>query len=126
MPHIPQWISLNIIPPDTFNYINNEYFMKNKLGIGRLVNVVVLFVAVYALLTTLWQPVNKALGWFFIPLGQASLYVFFTHIFLLLLIANTGLPNYNNFWANTAMHLALLATVWVMVKTQFLFRWIPH
>ncbi|MEN9503262.1 MAG: OpgC protein [Pseudomonadota bacterium] len=126
MPYIPQWFSLNIIPPDTFNHFNNEYFMKSKLGIGRLVNVVVLFIAIYALLTTCWQPIHKALGWFFIPLGQASLYVFFIHIFFLLLVANTPFPGYNNFWVNTGIHAFVLASVWIMVKKEFLFRWIPH
>lgn len=126
MPHIPQWISLNMIPPDTFNYLNDTYFVKSKLGVGRLLNAVVLFITIYALLTVCWQPLNRALGWFFIPLGQASLYVFFIHVFLLLAIMNTPLPGYNNFWINTGIHAGLLALVWVMVKKAFLFRWIPH
>jgi hypothetical protein len=122
----PDWAKLHVIPPDTFNYLYNEYFPKNKLGIGRLVNLVVLFVAIYALMTVCWKPLNRALGWFFIPLGQASLYVFFTHIFLLLLVANTPLPGYENFWINTGIHIAILVGMWVMVKKEFLFRWIPH
>lgn len=126
LPHIPQWVSLGLISPETFNYWNNEYFMKSKLGVGRLLNAVVLFISMYALLTVCWQPINKALGWFLIPLGQASLYVFFIHVFLLLAIMNTPLPGYNDFWINTAVHAGLLALVWVMVKKEFLFRWIPH
>ncbi|MEZ5451669.1 MAG: OpgC domain-containing protein [Thiothrix sp.] len=70
-------------------------------------------------------PKNQ-LGWFFIPLGQASLYVFFIHVFLLLAIANTPLPGYGDFWINTGIHAGLLSLVWVMVKKEFLFRWIPH
>lgn len=126
LPHIPQWISLNLLAPETFHYLNNEYFSKSQLGLGRLLNVVVLFISMYALLTVCWQPINKALGWFLIPLGQASLYIFFIHIFLLLAIMNTPLPAYNDFWVNTAIHVSLLALVWVMVKKEFLFRWIPH
>ncbi|UJS23726.1 OpgC domain-containing protein [Thiothrix winogradskyi] len=126
LPHIPQWITLNMIPAETFHYLNNEYFSKSKIGIGRLLNVVVLFISIYALLTLCWQPLNRALGWFFIPLGQASLYVFFIHVFLLLAIMNTPLPGYKDFWINTALHIGLLAVVWVMVKKEFLFRWIPH
>ncbi|MFZ1343409.1 OpgC domain-containing protein [Thiothrix eikelboomii] len=126
LPHIPQWISLNLIAPETFHHLNSEYFSKSQLGVGRLLNVVVLFISMYALLTVCWQPINKALGWLLIPLGQASLYVFFIHIFLLLAIMNTPLPAYNNFWINTAIHASLLAVVWLMVKKEFLFRWIPH
>lgn len=126
LPHIPQWISLNLIAPETFHYLNEQYFSKSQLGLGRLLNVVVLFISIYALLTVCWQPINKALGWFLIPLGQASLYVFFVHIFLLLAIMNTPLPAYNDFWVNTAVHVSLLAVIWLMVKKEFLFRWIPH
>ena len=126
LPHIPQWISLHLISAETFNYWNDNYFLKSKIGIGRLLNTVVLFVAMYALMTRCWQPLNRALGWFFIPLGQASLYVFFIHIFLLLAVANTPLPGYNDFWINTALHAGLLALVWVMVKKESLFKWIPH
>lgn len=126
MPHIPEWYSLNVISPDTFNYWNNNYFTKSKLGVGRLLNVVVLFISMYVLLTRCWQPFNKALGWFFIPLGQSSLYVFFVHIFFILAIANTPFPSYNNFWVNTCIHASVLALAWFMVKKQFLFRWIPH
>lgn len=126
LPQFPDWAKLDFIPPDVFGYLYDNYFQKYKLGPGRLLNAVVLFISIYALMTRCWQPINKALGWFFIPLGQASLYVFFIHIFLLLAIANTPLPGYNNFWVNTGIHAGLLALVWVMVKKEFLFRWIPH
>ncbi|MBU0655038.1 MAG: OpgC domain-containing protein [Gammaproteobacteria bacterium] len=122
----PEWTQLHFVPPDLFLQWYDQYFPKNKIGIGRLINAVVLFVAIYALMTRCWQPINKALGWFLIPLGQASLYVFFIHVFLLLAIANTPLPGYDNFWINTGIHAGLLAIVWVMVKKEFLFRWIPH
>ena len=122
----PAWAQFHLVPAETFLYLYNEYFPKSTLGIGRLINAVVLFVSIYALMTRCWQPINKALGWFFIPLGQASLYVFFIHIFLLLAIANTPLPGYDNFWLNTGIHAGLLALVWVLVKKEFLFKWIPH
>jgi hypothetical protein len=80
----------------------------------------------YAILTRFWVPINKALGWFFIPLGQASLYVFFVHIFFLLILANTPLPAMNDFWINTAIHAGLLFTAWAMVRTRFLFKIIPN
>lgn len=122
----PAWAQLQVIPPETFHHLYNEYFPKNTLGIGRIVNALVLFIAMYALITRFWQPLNRALGWFMIPLGQASLYVFFTHIFLLLAVANTPLPGYDNFWINTGIHAVILALTWLMVKKEFLFRWIPH
>lgn len=122
----PDWARLHFIPADTFNEIYDSYFKKYNLGPGRLLNEVVLLVTVYALLTRCWRPINQALGWFFIPLGAASLYVFAMHIMLLRLVANTPLPGMHSFWVNTAIHLGALLLAWYCVKKQFLFRWLPH
>jgi hypothetical protein len=91
-----------------------------------LLNEVVLFVSVYALLTRCWQPLNRSLGWLFIPLGEASLYVFTLHILLIGFVVNTPLPGLHNFWFNSAIHLGALLLAWYAVKKQFLFRWLPH
>jgi hypothetical protein len=122
----PAWAQLSWIPGDKFNKIYHTYFAKYNLGPGRFINHVVLFVAIFALLTVLWKPIQSALGWFFIPLGQESLYVFVMHVFLLLLISNTPLPGMNNIWVNTVIHASALAAVWLMVKHKFLFRWVPR
>jgi len=116
----------SMISPDTFHSIYGQYFQKYKLGPGRVLNAFVLLITMYAILTRFWVPINKALGWFFIPLGQASLYVFFVHIFFLLILANTPLPAMNDFWINTAIHAGLLFTAWAMVRTRFLFKIIPN
>ncbi len=122
----PDWTQLRLISPDTFNHLYFTYFQKYNFGPGRLLNTVCLFISIYTLLTLYWQPANKALGWFFIPLGQASLYVFFTHIFLLLAVSNTPFPGYHDFWVNTGIHAVVLAIIWLMVKTEFMFKWIPR
>ena len=119
-------ISLRMITPETFHSWYGQYFQKYKLGPGRVLNVVVLLITMYAILSRCWKPINKALGWFFIPLGQASLYVFYVHIFFLLIIANTPLPEMKDFWINTMIHAALLFTIWAMVRTKFLFKVIPN
>jgi hypothetical protein len=120
------WAQLSFISPDKFNEIYNLYFQKNRLGIGRLFNLVVLFLTTYAVLTIFWKPLHKLLGWFLIPLGQASLYVFIMHIFLILLLNNTPFIENGTFWSNTLVHTALFAIIWIMVKKKFLYRWVPH
>lgn len=122
----PDWARLHFIPADTFNKLYLDYFTKYNLAPGRLLNEVVLLVSVYALLTRCWRPINQALGWFFIPLGAASLYVFMIHILILALVINTPLPGLQNFWVNSAIHLGALLLTWYCVKKQFLFRWLPH
>lgn len=121
-----EWSKLSFIPPETFNNLYFNYFQKYKLGPGRILNITVLLISIYALLTRFWTPFNRAFGWLLIPLGQASLYVFFVHIFILLLVSNTPLPNYHNFWINTGIHIVVFALIWIMVTKQFLFRWIPR
>jgi hypothetical protein len=122
----PFWAELHFVPADVFGRVFNEYFQKYKLGPGRLLNEVVLFISVFAVLTRCWRPLNAAFGWFFIPLGEASLYVFTIHIFLLVVVSNTPLPALHNFWINGGIHAATLLLVWVCVKTQFLYRWLPR
>ncbi|GAB6140439.1 OpgC domain-containing protein [Methylosoma difficile] len=121
-----EWAKLSFIPPNQFEHLYFNYFQKYKLGVGRLLNIIVLYISIYSLLTVYWQPLQRVFGWFLIPLGQASLYVFFIHIFLLLAVSNTPFPAYHNFWINTAIHTVVLATVWIMVKQEFLFKWIPR
>ncbi|MEY4882223.1 MAG: OpgC protein [Pseudomonadota bacterium] len=122
----PAWAQLNYIDDEVFKKIFNGYFQKYKLGPGRLLNEVVLFVTVFAVLTRFWQPINRALGWFFIPLGESSLYVFTVHVFLLVVVSNTPLPSLHNFWVNSAIHVWALLVAWLAVKKQFLFKWMPH
>ena len=119
-------ISFSMISPETFHSIYGQYFQKYKLGPGRLLNVTVLLITMYAILTRFWLPISKALGWFFIPLGQASLYVFYIHIFFLLILANTPLPAMKDFWINTMIHASLLLLTWAMVKSKFMFKIIPN
>lgn len=123
---MPAWATLDTISPGLFNSLYDRYFLKYNLGPGRLLNNVVLLIAVFALLTVAWKPIHRALGWLFIPLGQESMYVFFVHVFLLLAIANTPLPAMQNVWVDTAIHAGLLLVSWALVRSRFLFRWIPH
>lgn len=123
---LPRWAVATFIPPDIFLQWYQSYFIKYNLGPGRLLNTLVLLISLFALLTVAWRPVERSLGWLFIPLGQESMYVFFVHIYLILLISNTSLPAMDNVWINTAIHAGMLLMCWAMVKTRFLFRWIPR
>jgi len=122
----PAWTKLSMIPPEEFKVLYQEYFLKYKLGPGRLLNSVALYVTSYLVLTRFWVPINKAFGWMFIPIGQHTLYVFYVHVFILLLLNNTPLPGYHDFWVNSGIHLGLLFLILLMIKTRFLFRWLPN
>ena len=102
------------------------WFQKSTLGLGRIFNNIALFIVIYYALSHYWLPINKALGWLLIPLGQASLYVFILHIYFIILVSNTSLEEYDSFFVNTAIHATTILIIWAMVKRQVLFRIIPR
>ncbi|MFJ4263606.1 OpgC domain-containing protein [Paenarthrobacter nicotinovorans] len=119
-------VRLALIPDATFRYLYDTFFSRTYLGIGRVLNVIVITIALYALLSAFWKPLSRAVGWFFVPLGQATLYVFIMHVFFIVAIANIPVLRDGNLWLNTAVYVALLAVLWVMVKTKFLFKLVPR
>jgi fucose 4-O-acetylase-like acetyltransferase len=80
----------------------------------------------YALLSAYWKPIAAATGWFFIPLGQATLYVFIMHVFFVLIISNVPFLREGSVWLNSLAYVVVLALMWTMVKTRFLFTVVPR
>ncbi len=132
-PSFPEEVRLTWVDAQTFNELHYQYFDKNKLGMLRLLNYGSFLIFFYWCLTTFWQPVYRFFGWFFIPLGQASLYVFIMHlIFVVLVESITGFsevkPTYQtaDIWWNTGWHCLSLLGLWLMVKKEFLFKYVPR
>jgi hypothetical protein len=119
-------IRLALLPENTFRPIYDGIFERTYLEIGRLINVLLLVVTAFAVLTAFWRPLNAALGWFFIPLGQATLYVFVMHVFFALIAANIPALATGNVWLNTVAYVVILGLLWTMVKTRFLFAVVPR
>lgn len=123
---IPDYLRLHVIDPDTFRSIYQQYFLKNTLGIGRLLNDYAVLIVSYAMLSYLWKPINTLFGWFFIPIGQASLYVFILHVFACIVIANITIFDQGNFYINTLGHTLVFIFMWFMVKYKVAFNIIPR
>ncbi len=129
-PFIPAWARASFIAPEEFDRIRLTWFDKNTMGPGRAMNFAALMIVGYALLTRFWKPLARAFGWFLIPIGQASLYVFIVHVYVVLLVSNVvpfgfSIPPQNMLF-NTIVHTAALAILWLMVRYQVLFGWIPR
>jgi hypothetical protein len=119
-------VRLDLIPGAEFLQVYQAYFERRALGLGRAVDVALLLVTLYGLLTAYWKPLNAALGWFLVPLGQATLYVFVLHVFFALLVANVpGLTESRIGW-NTVAHVVVLGLLWLMVRRRFLFSVVPR
>ncbi|MFE7631186.1 OpgC domain-containing protein [Kocuria sp. NPDC057446] len=119
-------VRLALLPESTFRTVYDALFGRTYLGIGRLVNVLLVVIAGYTVLSAYWRPLRRTLGWFLVPLGQATLYVFVVHVFLILAVANVPALQQGNLWLNTAAYVVVLGLLWVMVRTRFLFRLIPR
>src|SRR5688500_12270797 len=107
-----------------------DLFDKASLGIGRLATFGGAAVLTYIALTLCWRPIERAVGWLLIPLGQASLYVYAVHLFVIVLAYNV--PPYVGSdqpgWElhNTVGQLLLVLLIWAMVKRKVLFGLIPR
>lgn len=118
-------VRLALTSDANFRAVYDQFFGRTYLEPGRLLNVITLLVTAYALLTAYWKPIERAVGWLLIPLGQATLYVFIMHVVLIAVVANIPALQQGNIWLNTAAYAAIVALLWVMVRTKFLFRIIP-
>ena len=105
-----------------------EHFDKASLDILRVMTMIALAGAIYLALRRLGAAAERALGWLLLPLGRNSFYVFIMHVFLCLAVASVpafagaglGLAG------NSLVQVACLAILTVMVRREFLFRWVPR
>jgi hypothetical protein len=127
-PLIPSFLKIGIIPQETFNLMYKKYFLKNTLGFFRIVNYFFALVFGFWFLSKFWNKIYKYFGWYFIPIGQNSLYVFIIHVYIVMLVSNFipfGFDNIN-YLNNTLAHTLALFSVWLMVRNKMLFAWIPR
>jgi len=113
-------------PASMYDQLYNTAYQRVDLQWGRLVDIAFFAIVSYALLTVFWKPINAVLGWLWIPIGQASLYVFVWQVFFALAIASIPGVDWGNGWIGFAVHSALILLVWVMIRRKFLFSVIPR
>lgn len=114
-------VRLALLPDQQFLDLYREWFLRPTLGLGRVLAVALLMVTAYALLTAYWRPLNRAVGWFLVPLGQATLYVFVLHVFFALVVANVPGLGRGDVLLDTVAHAAVLGLLWLMVRRRFLY-----
>lgn len=120
------WTHLALIDGDFFYALYMDWFQKPTLGLGRIINNIALFIGFYVLLTRYWSIVNRGLGGLFIPLGQASLYVFIVHVYLIIIVNSIPYLQHNSVWINSLIHASVVLLIWWMINHRFLYRLIPR
>nr|WP_221420851.1 OpgC domain-containing protein [Conyzicola lurida] len=113
-------------PVGFYDSLYGTAYQRVDMQWGRLADVVLMVVCTYAILTAFWKPINAAIGWLWIPLGQASLYVFVWQVFFALAVASIPGLDRSNVWLGTGIHIGLILLVWFMVKKKFMFKIIPR
>lgn len=107
-----------------------ELFNRERLGLGRLVNLAAAFACFFVVVDRLWQPIARYLGPLLLPFGQSALYLFLVHILLnglrqvvepYLPFALAGHP-----WRLLAANLTFIGLHWVMVRYRVLAAVIPR
>jgi hypothetical protein len=110
----------------------DETFFKVPLRPWRLVAFLSVAIVAYTAATYLWLPIKRVVGWLMLPLGQAALYSYIVHFFLILLVYNlapliAALPGEPpEALLTTLLQIAVVLLLWVMVRKRILFGIIPN
>lgn len=112
--------------PDLYGSLYDSGYQRIDLDWGRLLDLPLVLICSYAVLTVAWKPLNAVMGWLWVPLGQASLYVFIVHVFFVLAVANIPGLDRASLWQGTIIHTAVIALLFLMVKKKVLFSVIPR
>lgn len=119
---LPSWASLAVLSPDEFHRVQDVVFGSRQWpALGRLASVGAAGVVFTTLLTLLWTPTLRAIGWLMIPLGQHSLLVFTLHVYVLFTIAQLGLIGERTIIANTIVQTGAVIVLWLAVRMRT--RW---
>ncbi|HEY7623991.1 MAG TPA: OpgC domain-containing protein [Candidatus Limnocylindria bacterium] len=90
-------------------------FGKNDLRPGRLLALVGVATFAYALVTLLWAPIRRGLGWLLLPLGQRSLGAYGIHLFVLAL-SNSWLGDMLRIGTdNTILQVVSILVIWALL-----------
>jgi hypothetical protein len=110
----------------------NESFFKVPLRPWRLVAFLSVAIVAYTATTYLWVPIRRVLGWLMLPLGQAALYSYIVHFFLILLVYNMVPWLASLAWEPSealftpVLQSAVVLLLWVMVRKRVLLGIIPN
>ncbi len=97
---------------------------RSSLGPVRVVTVAALFVMLWTVIDACWRPLQATVGPVLVTLGQRSLYVYIVHVPFVVAWHALSLPTLS-MAASTVGQAMVLVTLWLMVRTRFLFRLIP-
>jgi hypothetical protein len=126
-PFLPDWARLHVISAETFSWLHASYAQKVSLGPLRVLNNFALIVSLYYVLTLFWRPFFRMFGWYLIPIGQYSLYVFIVHVYVVFIWSQflTFDLSVHHWFSYTFAHAAALGLLWWMTRRKLGMSFIP-
>jgi len=112
--------------------ILDESFFKVALRPARIVAFLSVAIVAYTTATYLWVPIRRAAGWLMLPLGQAALYCYIVHFFLIVLVYNmvpmlSAIPgDLPESVTNPILQIAVVLLLWGLVRKRVLFGIVPN
>jgi len=122
-------VLVRVYPGIDMAAIVQELFNKSTVAPGRILATIIVFQFAYLLCTLFWKPIWAIVGWFFLPLGQNSLYSYTMHVVIigLFYVALPYLPGIQEMGTlNTGLQLGVLFLLWWLIRRQFAFDIVPR
>jgi hypothetical protein len=106
------------VPGDLLAGVGDAQYRRTELQPGRLLDLALVVVVAHALLTRAWTPVDRLVGWFYVPLGAAVVTVFAAHVLVVLVVGSLGFLDRSDPWQGAAVHTVVLAALWLLAKRR--------
>ncbi len=104
--------------------IERSLFNKIQLGLGRLILFSIFISFSYLVIKHYEKWLVAWLGWFFLPLGQNSLYVYIVHSVIVFPLFAFTIKN--NFWLATLEGIIVVFIIWWLTANKVFFKYIPR
>jgi hypothetical protein len=101
-------------------------FDKENLPLARLLFAVLTFVSGYYIFIRFEPFIKKYFGWFLLPYGLNSLYVYVVQAFIVFFVHLIVPAGSNDLLINMLLTYTTLVLIWAMIRRQFLFKVIPR
>lgn len=107
-----------------------ELFNKSTVAPGRILATVIVLQFAYLVLTYFWKPFWVIVGWFFLPLGQNSLYSYTMHVVIIggfyAILPYLPVNVQAMGTLNTGLQLGVLFLLWWFIRRQIAFEIVPR
>jgi len=114
--HLDQW-ALGLGTGDP-NFTQDVLFDKNDARIGRIVGLMVVAPALYALTTVAWAPLQRVLGRLLLPMGQRALFAYGVQLFVVAFMSSVLFAPVRLDRENALFQAIAVLVVWAACVSQ--------